>query len=130
VTTFSAGCFLITLPFGRVVQWSGQARDAHALGLRDAARALWPHAMFGGFLMMFGFVVSPDLLIWSLPLTFGYVAAIPFAVATASPRLGEACKRLGLFRTPEEYDFGRLFPKSRPASRVLEDVEREAVGSS
>jgi membrane glycosyltransferase len=130
VTTFSAGCFVITLPFGRVVQWSGQARDAHALGLRDATRALWPHAAFGAMLMTLGFVVSPALLIWSLPLTLGYVVAIPFAVATASPRLGEACKRLGLFRTPEEDDFGRLFPKSRPAPRAVEDAEREVVGAS
>jgi membrane glycosyltransferase len=128
-TTFSTGCFVIALPFGQVVQWSGQARDAHALGLSDTARALWPHTVFGALLIPLGFAVSPELVIWSLPLTFGYVVAIPFAVVTASPRLGAACKRLALFRTPEEENFACLFA-NRDARRALRNAERAMVASS
>jgi len=39
----------------------------------------------------------------SLPLTLGYLLAIPFAVATASPRLGKALARGGLCAIPEEF---------------------------
>ncbi len=43
------------------------------------------------------------MLWWSLPLTAGYLLAIPFAVVTASPRFGAALARLKLCAIPEEF---------------------------
>jgi membrane glycosyltransferase len=101
-TTFNVSLFLVALPFGRSFDWSGQLRDAHGLSLREAASAFWPHTLFGAALYGVGFAVAPDLLTWSLPVSFGYLAAIPFAVTTASTRVGAYFARMGLFSTPEE----------------------------
>jgi membrane glycosyltransferase len=115
VTTFATASLIVSLPFGRSLGWSGQARDPHALSLIEAARAFWPQTVFGVILCAAGLVVSPELLLWSAPLTFGHVLAIPFASATASRRLGALCVSLGLFRTPEERTarYRRLFAGER-----------------
>ncbi len=44
------------------------------------------------------------VLLWSLPLTLGYLAAIPLAVATASPAAASLFGRLQLCAIPEEFD--------------------------
>jgi FkbM family methyltransferase len=44
------------------------------------------------------------VLAWSLPLTLGYLVAIPFAVATASQGLAELLKRYALCGIPEEFE--------------------------
>ena len=43
-------------------------------------------------------------LVFSLPLTFGYAAAIPFAVWTSRPALGEWLSRNGICALPEEHE--------------------------
>ena len=44
------------------------------------------------------------ILWWSLPLTAGYLVAIPFAVVTASPALGRLFQKLGLAGIPEDFN--------------------------
>ena len=48
--------------------------------------------------------IAPAVFWWSLPLTAGYLLAIPFAVLTADPRLGRLLQRLGLCGIPEDFD--------------------------
>ena len=48
--------------------------------------------------------LSLPTFLWSLPLTFGYLVAVPFAVATASPVLGTLLARLRLCAIPEEFE--------------------------
>jgi membrane glycosyltransferase len=48
-------------------------------------------------------MVSPTALRWSLPLTLGYLVAVPFAVITASPAMGKLFQRLGLCGIPEDF---------------------------
>ena len=48
--------------------------------------------------------LSPATLAWSLPLTFGYLVAIPFAVLTASEDAAELLKRYALCAIPEELE--------------------------
>jgi membrane glycosyltransferase len=94
---------MIGLVFGRSVVWNGQARDAHGIPWRLAARGLWAPVLFGLAVCGSLAVVSPATLLWSLPLTLGYLVAVPFAVATASPRLGKAMLRRHLCAIPEEF---------------------------
>ncbi len=101
-TTLRTSLFMIGLLFGRSVIWSGQARDAHGLSINAALRGLWPQTLFGVVLYGWGAAVSPDLLLWSAPLTIGYLAAVPFAIWTASPETGAAFKRAGLGDLPED----------------------------
>ena len=40
---------------------------------------------------------------WSLPLTAGYLLAVPFAVVTAEPHLGRLLQKLGICGIPEDF---------------------------
>jgi membrane glycosyltransferase len=104
VSTFRTTIFMVGLAFGKArIGWNGQARDAHALSLATAFEGLWPHLLFGLYIFGTLALLSPTVLIWSLPLTAGYVLAIPFAMLTASPALGRWFARRGLCGIPEDF---------------------------
>jgi membrane glycosyltransferase len=105
VSTFRTTLFMIGLAFGKArIGWNGQARDAHALSFATAFAGLWPHLLFGLYIFGTLMVLSPTVLIWSLPLTAGYILAIPFAMLTAAPALGAFFARTGLCGIPEDFD--------------------------
>ena len=91
VSTIRTSIFMIGLLFGKSIVWSGQRRDAEGLSWRDAAACAVAAACcsalpFIGALAL----ISPTVLIWSLPLTAGYVLAIPFAVIDGKSRAWRA----------------------------------------
>jgi membrane glycosyltransferase len=102
VSSIRTSLFMAGLLVGKSVVWSGQVRDVHGLSWATAAKALWPQLVFGVAVCGTLAAVSPRVLAWSLPLTAGYLLAIPFAVLTASPRLGSWMKTMGLCALPEE----------------------------
>jgi membrane glycosyltransferase len=104
VTTFRLTLFMIGLAFGRSVVWNGQARDAHGVAWGTALRGLWPVTLFG--IAVCGALgwLAPQALLWSLPLTLGYLVAVPFAVASASPAFGRRLTAWGICAIPEEFD--------------------------
>ena len=104
VTTFRLTVFMIGLLFGRSVIWNGQARDAHGVAWTTAARGLWAPVLFGVAICAPLALLSPATLLWSLPLTLGYLVAIPFAVLTAAPGLGAWMAERGLCALPEEHE--------------------------
>jgi membrane glycosyltransferase len=103
VSTIRTSIFMVGLLFGRSVVWGGQARDVRRLSWTEAARQLWPQTLFGGIVCTALIVVAEPLFWWSLPLTAGYLLAIPFAVLTADPRVGRWLKLLGLCGVPEDF---------------------------
>jgi membrane glycosyltransferase len=103
VSTIRTSIFMIGLLFGRSVVWGGQSRDAQGLSWADAARNLWPQTLFGVLVCGALFLIAPAVLWWSLPLTAGYLLAIPFAVVTADPSVGRVLQRLGLCGIPEDF---------------------------
>ncbi|MDX3807166.1 glucans biosynthesis glucosyltransferase MdoH [Bosea thiooxidans] len=104
VTSLRTTLFMIGLAFGRArIGWNGQARDAHALSFATACAGLWPHLLFGAFLFGSLAWLSPTVLAWSLPLTAGYLLAIPFAMLTALPAAGGWLARRGLCGIPEDF---------------------------
>src|SRR4029079_19823052 len=94
---------MIGLAFGKSVVWGGQSRDAQRLSWRVAAWALWPQMLFGILVCGALLAIAPAVLWWSLPLTAGYLLAVPFAVLTADPRVGRALHRLGVCGVPEDF---------------------------
>lgn len=102
ISAIRTSVFMIGLLFGRSVAWGGQSRDAHGISWSAAAWDLWPQTLFG--LLVCGGLAftSAQTLLWSLPLTAGYLLAVPFAVLTASPRLGAWLQRNRLFAIPED----------------------------
>jgi membrane glycosyltransferase len=103
VSTIRTSIFMIGLAFGKSVVWGGQSRDAQGVSWITAAENLWPQTLFGivvcGALLM----IAPAVFWWSLPLTAGYLLAIPFAVLTANPGWGHLLQRLGLCGVPEDF---------------------------
>ncbi len=105
VSTFRTTIFMIGLAFGKArIGWNGQSRDAQSLSVATAFEGLWPHLLFGAYVLGALWLLSPTVLAWSLPLTAGYVLAVPFAVITAAPALGRFLQRTGLCAIPEDID--------------------------
>lgn len=99
-------------------EWGGQARDAHAVSWRGALTGMRAPTLFGLLACGLCLALSPALLPWILPLVAGCLLAIPFAVITASPALGEALARLRLCALPEERDVPSVLAAVKaPASR-------------
>lgn len=104
VSTIRTSIFMIGLLFGKSVTWSGQSRDTYGISWRTAVSALWPQLLFGTMVCGALAVISPTVLLWSLPLTAGYLLAVPFGVITANPSLGKAMQKMGLCGIPEDFD--------------------------
>ena len=103
VSTIRTTIFMIGLAFGKSVVWGGQSRDAYGISWRNAALDLWPQTLFGVIVCGLLWLIAPAVFWWSLPLTAGYLVAIPFAVVTASPALGRLFQQLGLAGIPEDF---------------------------
>ncbi|MBS0242400.1 MAG: glucans biosynthesis glucosyltransferase MdoH [Proteobacteria bacterium] len=103
VSSFRTTVFMVGLAFGKSVIWGGQSRDAYGISWTTAAENLWPQTLFGIVLCSLIYWIAPALFWWSLPLTAGYLLAIPFAVVTASPALGRWMQRMGLAGIPEDF---------------------------
>ncbi|MBY0361805.1 MAG: glucans biosynthesis glucosyltransferase MdoH [Phreatobacter sp.] len=103
LTSFRITVFMIGLAFGKSVVWGGQQRDAMALTWREAWDAFWPQMAFGWVIFALLWAASPAAALWSLPLTAGFLIAVPFAVVTASPRLGRLFVATRFCGIPEEF---------------------------
>lgn len=112
-TTLSVSLLLFDMISGHSLGWGEQTRDVRALTWRAAARALRPQLAFGALVFALGAALAPQLLLWSLPLTLGYPAAVPFAVLTASPRVGAWLARAGYCGIPEEQREFEIFAMLR-----------------
>jgi membrane glycosyltransferase len=104
VSTIRTSIFMIGLLFGARVNWGGQARDSYGLSFSNAIRQLWPQTLFGVIVCACLLAINPAVFWWSLPLTAGYLLAIPFAIATAAPGVGQWMQKAGLSAIPEDVD--------------------------
>jgi membrane glycosyltransferase len=104
VSTIRTSIFMIGLALGKSVVWGGQSRDAQSLSWEDAVRNLWPQTLFGIIVCGALLLIEPAVFWWSLPLTAGYLLAVPFAVLTADPRFGRFLQWLGVCGIPEDFN--------------------------
>src|SRR5262249_32923953 len=104
VSTIRTSIFMIGLMFGKSVVWGGQSRDAEGLSWATAGRHLGRRLLCGTAVGGALILIAPAVLWWSLPLTAGYLLAVPFAVLTADPRVGRALQSLGLCAIPEDFN--------------------------
>jgi membrane glycosyltransferase len=94
---------ILGLLCGRVIGWSGQMRDDHALPWSTALRKLWPQTLLGFALVAMLAPSRPaSLPVLLVLLAGGLVLAVPFAVVTSWPSVGRALRRIGVGRLPEE----------------------------
>lgn len=103
--SFATAVFLLRLPFGgRALAWGGQSRDAQALSWSTAARHLWGPTLFGAALTALLAYGAPGLLPFAAPYVAGLALAIPLAVVSARPALGDWLARHRIGAAPEEFD--------------------------
>jgi membrane glycosyltransferase len=102
VSAVAVTLFLLGLPFGRRVGWTSQQRNVEGVTLAVAAGKLWPQMLFGVVLAALFWAAAPEALWYWVPLVAGLVGAVPFAMATAHPPVGEALAACGICRIPEE----------------------------
>jgi membrane glycosyltransferase len=103
ITSLRTSLFMAGLLLGKTGGWQVQHRDVGGISWRVAASALWPQFVFGIAVCGAVAAVSPAILLWSLPLTIGYVLAVPFAVLTASPAVGGFLRQTGIAGIPEDF---------------------------
>lgn len=110
--------FILSLPFGGKMSWNGQNRDARGVTWRAAFAAYWPALVFGIAFHGALLAAAPSLIPWVLPLTAGYLLAIPLCVVLASPRVGAFFQRHGLAGIPEDFDVPPIIAAVQSAARV------------
>jgi len=103
LSTIRTSIFMLGLLFGKSTSWSGQRRDVEGVTWTDALSVLWPQLLFGLAVCLSLAIISPMILLWSLPVTSGFLLAVPFAVLTASPAAGRFLRRHGLAGIPEDF---------------------------
>lgn len=104
ITMVGQTLFMVALLFGRTIGWDAQRRDRYSLSWREAFLGLWPHTLFGLALLILLAIGAPAAFPWFLPFLTGLVLAIPFAVLTASSRLGTLAEEWRLCGIPEEFE--------------------------
>ena len=104
VSTMRTTIFMVGLLLGKSVVWGTQSREAYGVSWQSAASELWLQTLFGVAVWGALWVASPATLLWSLPLTAGYLLAVPVCVVTADPRVGAWMKRRGIAGVPEDFD--------------------------
>ena len=102
VMWFGHALLIVSLPFGRPIEWAGQVRDDHTVSLAQAFRAFWPHTLLGVGALAVLAATHPAALPYALFLAAGLALSIPLAVITALPATGRLLTRLGIGRLPEE----------------------------
>jgi len=91
------------LLFGRVIGWTGQIRDDHAIPWSTALRKLWPQTLLGCGIVATLALAQPAALPYVFVLmAAGLVLAVPLCVVTSWRSIGGALQRLGVGRLPEE----------------------------
>lgn len=95
--------FVAAVLLGRGVSWVAQRRGgANEPDLREAILTHAGHTLVGLVWGVSGFLISPGLFFWTLPVLLGLAGAVPVSLVTASERLGRVARQAGVFLTPEE----------------------------
>ncbi len=102
VAMLTQSAAVVSILAGRDGGWQPQRRDDGGIPLAQTARQYRAHTVIGLLLGLASYLVSPSLLLWMSPVVLGLALAIPMAAWTAGRGPGQALRRLGLLRIPEE----------------------------
>jgi membrane glycosyltransferase len=91
---------VLELLVGQCVPWEAQKRHANdPISWVAAARVFAIPTVIGGVWLALGVLYAPNFLLYLLPVTIGWILAVPIAVLTSRPSLGAACVRWRLFES-------------------------------
>ncbi|PJZ69236.1 glucan biosynthesis glucosyltransferase H [Leptospira perolatii] len=119
--------FLWTTFWNRKIEWGPQNRKPEAkVEPLALARMLLPQAFYATGISIWLFVYYPILFYWLLPITLGWVLSFPISYWASSISAGEAWRKYGLLKTPEE----SLSPPILEDSNKLEKEYRSVLGEA
>ncbi len=87
---------------GRDSGWDAQQRDDGGISWLALIRGYGGLGVFGAFMGVLAWAVSPSLAAWMAPVVIGMVLAVPVVALTSSRGPGTFLHRLGLLDIPEE----------------------------
>ncbi|WP_232207923.1 glucans biosynthesis glucosyltransferase MdoH [Pseudoxanthomonas sp. GW2] len=87
---------------GRDSGWEAQQRDDGSVPLSALVRSYGGITLFGAFMGLLSWAVSPGLALWMLPVVAGMVLSIPTVWLTSSRQAGQWLRRHRLLCIPEE----------------------------
>jgi membrane glycosyltransferase len=102
VTMLTQSLDVVAILCGRDAGWQTQRRDDGSIPFPQIVRLYAWHTAFGLSLAVASYLVSPFLLAWMSPVVIGQALAIPLAMFTSSAAVGQALRRVGVLRIPEE----------------------------
>jgi membrane glycosyltransferase len=87
---------------GRDSGWNAQRRDDGGIPFGEIVRGYRRHTILGIALGVGAWAVSTSLALWMTPVILGLLLAVPLAAWTGRRDAGQALRRIGLLRIPEE----------------------------
>ena len=87
---------------GKDSGWDAQQRDDGGISWPALIRGYGGLSVFGLFMGVLAYAVSPSLAAWMAPVVIGMVLAIPVVALTSSRSAGTVMHRLRLMEIPEE----------------------------
>jgi membrane glycosyltransferase len=100
---------------GRDSGWKAQVRAGASIPWPTVLRRHGWHTVVGIALGLAGLSISWEMLAWLSPAVIGMILAAPLSRFTASPRVGQACKRAGILRVPEDDEIAPIEKDRRTA---------------
>jgi membrane glycosyltransferase len=104
VMALAHSLFMAGLLMGKAIVWSPQRRETHRVKITQALRRLWPQTLLGLVALVWLVSTSASGAVLVSPFIFGLLLAVPIAVITAWPALGQWLADIGAWRIPEEVD--------------------------
>lgn len=89
---------------GKDSGWDAQQRDDGGVDWMALVRAYGGLSLFGAFMGVLAWAVSPALAAWMAPVVIGMMLSIPVVALTSSRGPGSLLRRLRLMDIPEERD--------------------------
>ncbi len=111
---------------GKDSGWDAQQRDDGGISWPALIRGYGGLSVFGLFMGVLAYAVSPSLAAWMAPVVVGMVLAIPVVALTSDRRAGTFLRRLGLMDIPEEVNPPTILVRAAELRRKA--AERTAHG--
>ncbi|KAG0959758.1 hypothetical protein G6F31_011333 [Rhizopus arrhizus] len=125
---------------GRDSGWDAQQRDDGGISWLALIRGYGGLGVFGAFMGVLAWAVSPSLAAWMAPVVIGMVLAVPVVALTSSRGPGAFLHRLGLLDIPEENipppvlvraaQLRREAAEQPPLSRIMRHTVEQETGAS
>ena len=110
---------------GKDSGWDAQQRDDGGISWPALIRGYGGLSVFGLFMGVLAYAVSPSLAAWMAPVVVGMVLAIPVVALTSDRRAGTFLRRLGLMDIPEEINPPTILVRAAELRRAA--AERAAL---